>query len=85
MYKALSELGVGPLNAEQRRMVIAPANARAVFSDHPAVGLGARNDATVEGGCPSLAGCVLPPADHERPSRQPYRDHADVPHWSVLI
>ena len=50
MYEALSELGVGPLNAEQRQMVIAPANARAVFSDHPAVGLGARTDATADAG-----------------------------------
>ena len=32
------------LTGEQRRTLAAPAHARAVFSDHPAVGLGARRD-----------------------------------------
>ena len=43
-YRKMIELGVHSLTDEHRHMLTDPANARAVFADHPAVGLGTRTD-----------------------------------------
>lgn len=49
------------LTAEQRRMVSRRAHARAVFSDHPAVGLGARHDTPAGPGKVSTFGSGVAP------------------------
>lgn len=43
-YRTMIQLGVHGLTDEHRHMLTDPARARAVFADHPAVGLGARTD-----------------------------------------
>lgn len=59
--RALTAMDV-PFTAEHRQMALAPAHARAAFSDHPAVGLGARTDATAAGGSARVASFGFTPS-----------------------
>lgn len=59
--RALTAMDV-PFTVAQREMALAPAHARAVLSDHPAVGLGARTEATAAGGSAQVASFGFTPS-----------------------